>query len=204
MKNKLQYLSILSDLAIQCLKKGTIRYNGIAHGAMLDKRLIDTCNSIECELGIGIDVDPFDKYVSQPPTIEQRIRAAMIDEYPYQVVYYTRREGATSSIIEIAKENESIVVLTNSVMERQYKEKGIRCMNYRNSHQRWLYGKKPITLIADVVPDEALAPWRRELRGPINRIIAVKSIQVGLDGSASVQGIDLKKANKSFGSEWRC
>lgn len=125
--------------------------------------------------------------LSPPPSIENRIKAALIDEHPYHVVYYNRKEGATPAIREIANGNNKITVLSIHAMERYYKEKDVR---FYNCNKRHYDGLQFDIVIADVVPDKKLKEFCRMF--PYIKLIALKPILHDLEQDEFiVNGIDL-------------
>lgn len=111
--------------------------------------------------------------LSPPPSIEYRIKAAMLDEYPFQVVYYNRKEGASIAAMQFAQENENVVILALNLMKRYYEECGIKVISCTTSIPYHWTNK---IIIADCLSDKELKKWR-ELIGRGNRIIALKGIR---------------------------
>lgn len=127
--------------------------------------------------------------LSKPPSIELRIRAAMMDEYPYQVVTYTRGEGATYAVLEIAKGNKDIFFLSHSHAKRDCREKGVNFINASRDPETF----RNTTIIADVVSDSEMKKWRDRLHGLGNKIIRLKGIFTDeRDGKVYVAGKELQ------------
>lgn len=114
--------------------------------------------------------------LSPPPSIEDRIRAAIKDEYPYQVVYYNRMEGATTAAIGLAKKDENILIMSPSRLKRMYSDEGIA---WRNSDEPIRVRLNQTTIITDVVHDKRLMELRRDLLPQGFRIIALKAMYLG-------------------------
>lgn len=121
--------------------------------------------------------------LSAPPSIELRIRAAMMDDHPYQVVTYSRREGATTVAMELAKRNGDIVIIGNDYVQRECKEWRLPFYHEKADPNIEFRGK---ILILDTVPEKYLKGWYEQSRKG-NRVVVLKGISIEGDGVVYVQ-----------------
>lgn len=116
-------------------------------------------------------------FLSPPPSIEQRLYAALHDEHGYQVIYYNRCEGATHAIAKLAKDNERIMVAGVTGHKSYYREAGVPYKDYQeliSSHSMSLRGVQAVIL--DVVPENALSKLRDSILRFGCKLIVIKSI----------------------------
>lgn len=110
--------------------------------------------------------------LAPPPSIFERLRAAVDDKHEFHVIYYNRCEGASSAARQIAKAGKNIAILSSEVHQRECKNEKIP---FFGLHSRIPDGMRNMVIIADVVPDDVLGKWR-SVHGAGNKIVAIKSI----------------------------
>jgi hypothetical protein len=128
--------------------------------------------------------------LSEPPSIELRIRAAMMDDHPYQVVAYSRLEGATTAVMELARRNGDIIIIGNDHIRNECWKLGIPFIHQASDPSVFMTRK---ILIADAVQEKYLKGWFEQTEKG-NRLVVLKGIQTERDGEVYVQGrrIDFK------------
>ncbi|MNO56585.1 hypothetical protein D3C76_471010 [compost metagenome] len=111
------------------------------------------------------------------PSIMDRLVAALDDNHPCQTVFYNRREGAASSIIELLKGKEDMLVICTEGQFRFYRESGVKF-----GHHNELLKIKPLslhgirTVVFDVVPVRHLKELRLAVLSRGCKLIVVKPI----------------------------
>jgi hypothetical protein len=135
---------------------------------------------------------PITPKLSEPPSIELRIRAAMMDEYLYQVVTYSRREGATMVVMELAKRNKDIVIIGNDWVRQECKKWSLPFIHEKSDPNVEFRSK---ILIADAVNEGYLKGWiSQTMKG--NRLVVLKGIRTERDGEVYVQGRKIDFSDK--------
>ena len=133
----------------------------------------------ECGGGLldtsGPEKEVYKGGLSVRPSIMERITAALNEPYEFQVVYYNRREGASSAAIELALTGKNIAILSSAAHHSQFRRKRAPFFDYNKCIPD---GMSNMTIIADVVPEQRLSEWCSVLlrNGAGNKIIAIKAI----------------------------
>ncbi|MFU1797364.1 hypothetical protein ACM1RC_26095 [Paenibacillus azoreducens] len=110
-------------------------------------------------------------------SIKDRLAAALRDEYPYQVVYYNRCEGATTAIQKLVKQRPSIMVAGVLGHRDSYLRAGVPYKEYQHLHRTSINLRDIEAVILDVVPENALRDLREIILSRWGRkLIVVKCI----------------------------
>ncbi|MGG4346458.1 hypothetical protein ABEW68_33065 [Paenibacillus lautus] len=163
----------------ESMSKSGLEAGGIAEGETLSVDAPEMVISLTKEDGEKLSEARIARFLTPPPSIEQRLMAALGDEYSYQVVYYNRCEGATSAIQKIVKANPSIIVAGVRGNEDKYHRSGIPYKDYRDLYARLskpLYLRNAEAIILDIVPESELRQIRAAVLPFARKLIVLKSI----------------------------
>ncbi|KKO51974.1 hypothetical protein [Paenibacillus sp. DMB20] len=163
----------------ESLNKSGLESGGIAKGETLSIDAPEMTIPITKEGAERLSRARLASVLSPAPTIEQRLMAALGDEYSYQVVYYNRSEGATSAIQKIVKAQTSIIVAGVHGNKDNYRRAGIPYKDYRELFARLstpLYLRNAEAVILDIVPESELRKIRAAVLPFVRKLIVLKSI----------------------------
>ncbi|MGG4096191.1 hypothetical protein [Paenibacillus lautus] len=163
----------------ESMNKSGLETGGIAEGKTLSADAPEMVISLTKEGVEKLSGARIAEFLSPPPSIEQRLMAALGDEYSYQVVYYNRCEGATSAIQKIVRENPSIIVAGVDGHKDNYRRAGIPYKDYRDLFARLSTPfelRNAQAIIIDIVPESELRKIRQAALPFARKLIVLKSI----------------------------
>ncbi|ETT32146.1 hypothetical protein [Paenibacillus sp. FSL R5-808] len=164
----------------ESMNKNGLEAGGIAEGKTLSVDAPEMAISLSKEGMEKLSGARIASFLSPPPSIEQRLMAALGDEYSYQVVYYSRCEGATSAIHRIVKANPSIIVAGVHGNIDKYRRAGIPYKDYRDLFNRLntpFNLRNAEAIILDIVPESDLRKIRAAVLPFARKLIVLKPIQ---------------------------